>query len=167
MARVLVAYASKKGSTAEIAQAVGKELQAAGHTADVLLAGTVASLAGYDAVVIGGPMYMGTLIGDVQKFSKRHHDALLKLPVAGFVVCLAAATNDKEGMACATKELHASLVPLSLVAETVFAGRLDPAKLSWFQNWIIKKVKSPVGDFRDGETIRAWARELSGKMNIS
>ena len=36
MARILVAYATKKGSTAEIAQAIAKELQAAGHSADAV-----------------------------------------------------------------------------------------------------------------------------------
>ncbi len=61
MSHILIAYASKNGSTAEIAQAIGKELQAAGHAADVAEVATVASLAGYHAVVIGGPMYMGRM----------------------------------------------------------------------------------------------------------
>ena len=52
------------------------------------------------------------------------------------------------------------------VAETIFAGKLDPEKLSWFQRWIIKKVNSPVGDFRDWDAIAAWARELPGKMKV-
>jgi len=166
MARVLIAYASKKGSTAEIAQAIGKELQAAGHTADVIEAGAVSSLAGYNAVVIGGPMYMGRIVGDVAKFVKRHRDGLANLPVAGFVVGLAAVSKDPEGMEMAHTTLHAALSPLQPVAETVFAGRLDPAKLSWFQNWITKKVKSPTGDFRDWIMIAAWAKDLPGKMGL-
>ena len=79
MSHILITYASKKGSTAEIAQAIGKELQAAGHTADVAEIGTVASLAGYNAVIIGGPMYMGKMVGDVGKFVKRHRNELAKL----------------------------------------------------------------------------------------
>jgi menaquinone-dependent protoporphyrinogen oxidase len=58
MAKILVAYASKQGSTAEIAQAIAKELQAAGHTADAADVTGIASLEGYAGVVIGGPMYM-------------------------------------------------------------------------------------------------------------
>ena len=84
------------GSTAEIAQAIGKELQAAGHTADVAEVGTVASLAGYNAVVIGGPMYMGRMVGDVGKFVKQHRNDLAKVPVAGFVVGLAKVMKDPE-----------------------------------------------------------------------
>jgi menaquinone-dependent protoporphyrinogen oxidase len=166
MARILIAYASRKGSTAEIAQAIGKELQAAGHIADVTEMGAVSSLAGYDAVVIGGPMYMGRIVGDAAKFVKRHRDALAKLPVAGFVVGLAPASNDPEGMEWTKKALHAALDPLQPVAETIFAGRLDPSQLSWFQGWITKKVKSPVGDFRDWTAIAAWARDLPEKMGI-
>jgi len=166
MARILIAYASKKGSTAEIAQAVAKELQAAGNTADALDIGKVASLQGYDAVVFGGPVYVGRLEGRIGRFVQRHYGELAKMPVAGFVVCLAAAAKDREGMALAEKALHAALDPLHPAAETIFAGKLDPEKLSWFQRWITKKVKSPVGDFRDWEAIAAWARGLPGKLKV-
>jgi menaquinone-dependent protoporphyrinogen oxidase len=110
-------------------------------------------------------MYVGKIDG-VGKFVKRHSMELAKVPVAGFIVCLAAAADDPEGMALAKKALHAALEPLQPVAETVFAGKLDPSKLSWFQNWMIKKVKSPVGDFRDWTAIAVWARELPGKMGV-
>jgi menaquinone-dependent protoporphyrinogen oxidase len=165
MARILVAYASKKGSTTEIAQAIAKELLAAGHTTDAVEIAKGASPAGYDAVVIGGPLYVGKIEG-MGKFVKRHSAELARVPVAGFVVCLAAAAKDPEGMAWAEKALHAALDPLRPVAEMVFAGRLDPSKLSWLQKWMTEKAKSPVGDFRDWTAIAAWARELPGKMGV-
>ena len=166
MAYILIAYASRTGSTAEIAQAIEKELQAAGHAADVMDMGTVTSLSGYNAVVIGGPIYMGRMVSDVGKFVKRHRDGLAKVPVAGFIVALAPVSKDPAGIEWAGKALHAALAPLQPMAEIIFAGRLDPAKLSWFQKWITKKVKSPVGDFRDWAAIAAWARDLPGKMGV-
>lgn len=167
MARILVAYTTKKGSTAGIAEAVANELQASGHTADVLEIAKLVSLQGYDAVVIGGPLYMGRMDGSLVKFVQRHKHDLARVPVAGFVVCLAAAAKDPEGMAWAAKALHAALPsPLRPVAETIFAGKLDPEKLSWFQRWIAKKAKSPVGDFRDWAAITAWARDLPAKMEV-
>ncbi len=166
MARILVAYTTKKGSTAGIAEAVASTLQAAGHTADVFEIAKLVSLQGYDAVVIGGPLYMGRMDGSLVKFVQRHEQDLARVPVAGFVVCLAAAAKDPEGMAWATKALHDALVPLQPVVETVFAGKLDPEKLSWFQRWITKNVKSPVGDFRDWAAITIWARDLPGKMKV-
>ena len=165
MARILVAYATKKGSTAEIAQAIGRELQGGGHVVDVMEMGTVTSLEGYKAVIIGAPMYMGKMI-DTVKFVMRLRDGLMKLPVAGFIVSLAPVSKDPVHMANSQKALHASLDPLLPVAETVFAGSLDPKKLSWFQRWMTKSVKSPVGDFRDWTAIATWARELPGKLAV-
>ena len=164
MARVLFAYVSKKGSTAEIAQAVAKELQAAGHTADAVEIAKVTSPQGYDAVVFGGPLYAGRIDGSLGRFVKRHAAMLGTVPVAGFVVCLAAAAKDAEGMTLAQRALHAALAPLQPVAETIFAGKLDPKKLSRLQRGVTKKAKSPVGDFRDWTAIGAWARDLPEKM---
>ena len=53
--RILVAYASRKGSTASIAQAIGKELTSEGYAVDVSEMKSVTSLEGYNAVVIGVP----------------------------------------------------------------------------------------------------------------
>ena len=44
--RILIAYVSRKGSTAEIAQAVGKELESTGNTVEVAEMKKVSSLAG-------------------------------------------------------------------------------------------------------------------------
>ena len=60
--RMLVAYATRNGSTAEIASAVGKELESAGHSVVVKEMKAVTSLEGYDALVIGAPVYMGKVI---------------------------------------------------------------------------------------------------------
>ncbi len=166
MSDILVTYVTKKGSTGEIAQAIGKEIQAAGHTADVIEITKVTALSGYKGIVIGGPMYLGHIDGRVRRFVLKHSAGLANVPVAGFVVCLAAASKDPEGMAWAEKALHKALDPLPLVAEAIFAGKLDPEKLSWFQRWMTKNVKSPVGDFRDWEAIAAWAKELPGKMKV-
>jgi len=166
MSEILIAYVTKKGSTGEIAQAIAKELQATGHAADTIEIKNVITHSGYKGVVIGGPMYLGHIDSNVRKFVLKHSGDLAKVPVAGFVVCIAAASKDPEGMAWADKALHKALDPLQLVDEAIFAGKLDPEKLSWFQRWITKNVKSPVGDFRDWAAIAAFARGLPGKMNV-
>ncbi len=127
MAHILVAYASKKGSTTEIAQAMGKEIRAAGHLVDVTEMKSVSSLEGYNAVVIGAPFYMGN-ITDMRKFTGRYRDALAKVPVAAFAVGLAPLGKDPAGIDNAMKKLQKTLEPLAPVAMTIFAGRLDPAK---------------------------------------
>jgi menaquinone-dependent protoporphyrinogen oxidase len=165
-ARILVAYASRKGSTAGIAQAVGKELVSAGFAVDVTEMKTVTTVEGYNAVIIGAPMYMGSIVKDAGKFVGQYRDQLAKLPVAAFAVGITPASNDAEKVEESMKALHASLAPLKPMVTTMFAGRLDPEKLSFIQRKMTEFVKSPTGDFRDWNAIAAWARELPGKMGL-
>jgi menaquinone-dependent protoporphyrinogen oxidase len=164
--RILVAYVSPRGSTAGIAQAVGKELQSAGHSVDVVEMKSVSSLESYNAVVIGGPFYMGKVVGDVGKFIGRNRDALTKLPLAAFGVGVTPLGKNPAEIDNATKKLQKTLEPLKPVAVTIFAGKVDPAKLSFLQKWMVEKAKTPVGDFRDWNTIAVWAKELPGKMKV-
>jgi len=75
-----VAYASKHGSTAEIAEAIGDELRAAGRTVDVRDAGEVTDLAGYDAVVLGSATYMRRWRREARRFLRHHASALADCP---------------------------------------------------------------------------------------
>jgi menaquinone-dependent protoporphyrinogen oxidase len=157
--RILVAFASRTGTTHDIAEAVGRELRSAGASVDIAELKEVASVEGYAAVVIGSPIYMGRIEGDVGKFVARHRDALAKLPVAAFAVGL---PSDQKG---STKEdgaekIRAALDPLKPVAATMFAGRLDTARLSFVQRTMVGFVKAPTGDFRDWDEIAAWAKGL-------
>lgn len=160
MARILVAYATKHGSTAEIAEAIGKELTAAGLSVEVKEIRNVQSPAGYDAVVIGGPIYMGKVMADVKKFVNRHQEKLAALPVAAFVVGLSPASKDEKEIGNAKKALSDAIDPLQPVASALFAGSLDPEKLGFIERKMIGMVKSPTGDFRDWDAIAAWGREL-------
>src|SRR5688500_5163106 len=79
--RVLVAGASKHGSTREIAKAIAEELRAAGLDADLRDAGNVTSLAGYDAVVLGSAIYMGRWMPEAKHLVERFQPQLAALPV--------------------------------------------------------------------------------------
>ena len=65
VAHILVAYTSQKGSTAEIALAIAKELEKAGAAVTVSDLTAVSSVADYNAIVIGAPVYTGKIAGDV------------------------------------------------------------------------------------------------------
>ncbi|WAC05065.1 MAG: flavodoxin domain-containing protein [Methanoregula sp.] len=164
--RILVAYATRKGSTAGIAQAVGKELQSAGYSVDVTEMKTVTNVSGYNAVVIGAPLYMGSIVKDAGTFVGRYRDQLVKIPVAAFAVGVAPVSKDTQKIEDSIKALHASLAPLLPMASTVFAGKLDPANLSFVQRMMTGFVKAPVGDFRDWSAISAWAKGLPEKLKV-
>ena len=164
--RILVTYASRKGSTAGIAQAIGKELISEGYSVDVSEMKSVTSLAGYNAVVIGAPVYTGKVTGDVAAFVAANKDELSRLPVAGFVTEIAPMypkTGDVKGF---TDQLVTALAPISPVAVTMFAGSLDAGKLNFVERSLTLLLKVPTGDFRDWNAIAAWARTLAGKMGL-
>jgi len=165
-ARILVAYVSPKGSTAGIAQAVGKELQSAGYSVDVVELKSVSSLEGYRAVVIGGPFYMGKIVGDVGKFVGKFRDVLVKMPVAAFAVGVAPVGRDPAQIGEAKKIFHQAIAPIVPVAEALFSGKIDLEKLSFIQKRMVGVVHAPVGDFRDWDAIAKWARKLPGKFGV-
>jgi menaquinone-dependent protoporphyrinogen oxidase len=165
-ARILVAYASRKGSTAGIAQAIGKELTLDGYTVDVSEMKSVTSLAGYNAVVLGAPVYTGKVTGDVAAFVSTNKDELSRVPVAGFVTGIAPVfpkTGDVKGF---TDQLVTALSPVRPVAVTMFAGTLDAGKMNLVERSLTMLMKVPRGDFRDWDAIAAWAKTLAGKMGV-
>jgi menaquinone-dependent protoporphyrinogen oxidase len=86
--RVLVAYGSKSGSTAEVADAIGRALAGAGVVVEVRRAGAVRSTAGYDAVVLGGPRVSSLWHPDASDFLARLHAELAGKPVAYFITSM-------------------------------------------------------------------------------
>jgi menaquinone-dependent protoporphyrinogen oxidase len=164
--KILVAYASRSGSTAEIAQAVAKELGGAGYIVDVAELSGVSSLAGYNGIVIGAPLYMGNLVKDVRTFVGRHTQALATLPVASFAVGLTPVSEQVGNVDHAMDCLHTALSPLKPVGTILFAGKLDMAKLGFIQRKMMEIGNVPSGDFRNWDLIAAWARELPGKMGF-
>jgi menaquinone-dependent protoporphyrinogen oxidase len=162
--RILVAYASRNGSTAEIAEAIGKELRLAGRETTVSDLNSVTELEGYNMVVIGGPLYMGKIVSEVGKFIGRHTKTLSKKPIAAFAVGTSALSPDQAQKMSAQRALRSAVSPLIPIAETVFAGKLDPSRLPFFQRKITEMVKAPVGDLRDWDAIAKWAREVAGRV---
>jgi menaquinone-dependent protoporphyrinogen oxidase len=127
---------------------------------------SVTSLAGYNAVVIGAPVYTGKVTGDVAAFVSTNKDELSRVPVAGFVTGIAPVfpkTGDVKGF---TDQLVTALSPVRPVAVTMFAGTLDAGKMNLVERSLTTLMKVPTGDFRDWDAIAAWAKTLAGKMGI-
>ncbi len=85
MDKILVTYATMAGSTIEIAQAVGEEIEKSGLQVDVLPINEVKSLDGYRGVVVGAPMIMGWH-RQAQGFLKKFRRSFQKIPLAVFVL---------------------------------------------------------------------------------
>lgn len=160
--RILIAYASKYGSTAGVADAMGKELCGRELSADVLQIGNVKNLASYQAVALGSAIYRGRWMPEAVDFLKKNREALRRIPVAYFLVCMTLARPSEKDHAEALSYLDPVLkaVPeIRPVAIGAFAGAVDYGNLSWVTQEVLRSKGTPEGDFRDWDAIRAWARE--------
>ena len=84
---ILVAHASKRGSTEEVAAFVAKRLRERGLVVDLRPADEVEDLTFYDdGVVVGGSLYFGRWHDDAIRFLKRFDEALADRPLAIFAL---------------------------------------------------------------------------------
>ena len=161
MKKVLVAYATKAGTTGEVAEAIGAELCNAGLAAEVLPAKEVQDLSPYDAVVIGSPIYVGKWLGDAAEFVARHQAALQQKPTAYFLACMTLHDDTAENRATVGAYLQPQRDLVTPLAEGQFVGTFVPQQHPLPFRLMMKLMKSPSGDLRDWEAIRAWAQELA------
>jgi menaquinone-dependent protoporphyrinogen oxidase len=155
--RVLVAYASKMGSTREIAESIVATLEATGLSATAVQAAAVRSLDGYDAVVLGSALYAAHWQRDANRFVTRNVEALRARPVwlfsSGPLDRRLAAANLP--IAPNAQEITARINPRG---HRTFGGRLD-ADSPGVDPQILQT--HPLGDFRDWDAIRAWAMSIA------
>jgi menaquinone-dependent protoporphyrinogen oxidase len=163
---ILVTYATRYGSTQEVAETIAATLREGGLVVDVKPAKQVRLLAGYGAVVLGAPLYMFAWLKEARDFVSGHRSALEELPVAVFAL---GPTEDKdEDWTEARKQLDKVMLKfpwLKPVAIELFGGKFDPARLTFPYNLIPALKQMPVSDIRDWEAIRAWANALAEKLS--
>jgi len=162
--KLLVTYATRAGSTAEVAQAIGERMCSQGFDAELRPVAAVGSLDGYQAVVLGSAVRYGAWLPEMLKFVEAQRTALVALPVAVFTTHIQALDDSQASSTARTgysQALHKALTPRD---EAWFAGKVDPATLSFIERMAVKLVKSPLGDLRDWARIRAWADGLGAKL---
>ena len=164
MTKVLVAYATKYGSTREVAERVAAKLGEQGLQVEARPAGEVKSLDGYDAVVFGGALYMFRLVGEGRRFLLRHRKKLAGVPFAAFG--MGPIEDTEKQFADARHHLDKTLLKLQGVSPkdvTIFGGALRPAELKFPY---IGMKSMPPADLRDWKVIEAWAGALPAKLGV-
>lgn len=162
--RILIAYGSKRGGTAGLAEMIGATLADAGMTADVLPAGRVRDVGGYDAVILGGALYATRWHRDARRFARRHAHALTGRPVWLFSSGpLDSSANDKDiapvpGAATAMARLGAR-------GHITFGGRLAEDAQGFIAGKMAKNGRS--GDWRNPDRVRAWAAKIAAELVAS
>jgi len=164
--KVLVAYASKYGATAEIAEKIGEKLRQAGLQVDVLPVKSVSDMKVYYAVILGSAVYVGQWRKEAVKFLVANEGLLAKQPVWLF----SGGPTGKGDPFELTKgrKFPAKLKPIIERIKphdvSIFHGAIDTKKLNFLDKCVVRIVKVPVGDFRDWDTITTWANAIAEEL---
>jgi menaquinone-dependent protoporphyrinogen oxidase len=164
--KILVTYASRFGSTAGVAEAIGKTLVESGAQVEVLPMRDVKDLAPYGGVVAGSAINGGAWLPDAMQFMQTHRAALTQKPFAAFLVCMTLTMRNGEQyrshVASWLDPVRALARPIS---EGLFPGALDIGRIPSFSDRL--KFRLSVlfgvwkeGDQRDWNAIRTWAESL-------
>jgi menaquinone-dependent protoporphyrinogen oxidase len=163
--KLLVAYASKCGSTSEVAKAIGQTLANNGATVDVRQIQNVSDLNAYRAVVLGSAIRQGKWLPEAKKFVEANQQALSRVPTAYFTVCMTLSEDTEENRRKAAAYLEPVRQILKPVEEGFFAGKMDYGQLGFVERLMVERVKYvPQGDFRNWTAIQSWAQALPTRL---
>lgn len=165
--RVLVAYASRYGSTAEVAEAIGHSLREAGLEVDIRHVADLPDPAAYGAVVVGGPIYFGRWMTEAADFVARHREILGGRPVALFTVSGTMMIDTERNR----RHVRRWLAPVRRRAPEVrpvdvafFGGRVRRGVLSLRDRLFVWASRTAEADRRDWDAIHRWARDLAPRL---
>ena len=147
---VLVAYATKHGSTEEVARAVAATIGEWSTRADLCPAGKIGDVSDYGLVVLGAPLYSGRWHRDAHRFLRKHRDALSKLPVAVFALGPRSPREEGNWPRC-QEQLDRALTK---------HGWLEPVGVELFGGVDPPKRNREPRDQREWDAIKAWATSL-------
>jgi menaquinone-dependent protoporphyrinogen oxidase len=160
-ADVLIAYASKCGSTEQTARRIGELLRKQGLTTEVGPAREVTDLGGFRAVLVGGSLYMGRWHHDARRFLARHRRDLERIPFAVFA--LGPGRNTPHDFEQSRQQLAHALARFpEIEARTtaVFGGVIEPERHHFPLNRAERR------DLRDWNEIARWARSLPVELDL-
>ncbi len=160
--KVLVAYASKHGSTAEIAQRIAERLRARGADAEARPLAEANDLGEPEAVVLGSAVYIGSWMKEASAFVERHCEELSHKPV--WLFSSGPTGTEPSDVGVSQKQL-AALQAIGPRDHRLFHGVLDASKLGSIERKMAKAVKAPMGDFRDWSAIEDYADEIAAALN--
>src|SRR6185503_2258163 len=170
--QVLIAYCTRSGSTAEVAQAVGQTIREAGVAVQVKAIGEIDAILPGTAIVLGTALYMGRVPKEFHEFITRFEEDLAK--VKPWIFVRGPTERERKRFAAAEEQVrkeigkHRSLHPADM---RVLGGKFDPAHVNLpFPMSLIMKLpvnplkKLPLSDIRDWNWIQRWAQAIAEEI---
>jgi menaquinone-dependent protoporphyrinogen oxidase len=154
--KILVTYATRAGSTVDVAAAIGEALARRGFSVNVVPVKDKPNPANYQAVLMGSAIRMGSWLPEAVDFIKTNQQALNKMPIALFTVHMLNIEDDDTSRAARLAYLDTVRPLLNKAEEVYFAGKMDFSRLSFLDRLVAGMVKAVEADHRDWDKIRNW-----------
>jgi menaquinone-dependent protoporphyrinogen oxidase len=161
---VAVAYASKYGSTREIAERIAEVLGESGLDAHAVPAAEVDDVSSYRAVVLGSGVYMGRWLPDAWKFVRHHLAGLSTMPLWLFSSGPVGDAARHPDEAALPRRVGRAIERLSAREHRTFGGRVSPEPKGFMDRAVTRKIPADRGDARDWDAIEAWAHGIAWQL---
>lgn len=161
---VLIATASKHGSTFDIADEIARALTRRGFHVTDTAASDVTGIDQYEAVIVGSAVYAGRWMPEALAFITRHAAELASRPVWLFSSGPIGDPPQPEGDPTGIPDMVERTRALD---HRVFAGKLDPDRLGLGEKVIVGMLRAPRGDFRDFPAVAAWADDIADQLKAA
>ena len=160
---ILIAYASRHGSTREVAERLAAVLRGRGHCVELRAAAQTRDVSGYQAIVIGSPVYDGAWLPEASEFVRQNLDRLASVPVWLFSVGAFGDEHPVIGrlMKKEPREMARFLQTIRPRDYRVFAGVIDANSWPSYGKLLLRIFGGRVGDNRDWQSIERWAAEIA------
>lgn len=163
---VLVAYASRLGSTAEVGQFIARVLQENGLHVEASPLAQVQDLSPYQAVILGSAVQEGQWLPEAVAFVRTHGQELSHKPTALFTVAMNMRGASPEHFRQVYGYLDEVLRLVKPLEIGLFGGALNYRLLSSSQKAVVLGEGLPEGDFRRWQDIRAWAEDIADRLRL-
>lgn len=167
MAKVLVGYATRAGSSADVAAIIADQLREGGHEVTLADLKDQPGVDAFDVVVAGSAIQMQAWLPEAMGWLRLRGPALREKRVAVFNVCMGATEADKPGKREESLGYNDSAKELvTPVAEESFAGRYTPEKVGLIARLLFKAQQKEPKDYIEPEKVRAWATSVVSDVAV-
>jgi len=175
---ILIAYDTIHGSTAHIAARIGDDLCAMGFKVDVKCVGDVTGVEGYDGIIVASAIYKFNWLPDAQAFLEKYKTQLAAKKTAIFIDGASMSQDTPETRAAVQKSFVDPILSkypdISPVSIGLFGGAFDLTRKNEYSLFekivlrilgvILRLPDKKKADWRNWDTIDAWAAEVGDKM---
>ena len=164
--RVLIGYASRFGSTRDIANRIAGAVRTDGSDVDVCSVDEISDFDRYDAVVFGSGVYDGSWTAEATELMRRHAAVLARKPLWLFSVGSFGDRHPIVGKLIKKEpkdigDLERTLHPRDY---RVFAGVIDLDHWPAWGRLLFKALGGHAGDNRQWPDIDAWAEQVAQEL---